>query len=155
MQRRNGWVARVAFALALLSLAACERGGGGGAAEKDEAAAKDSAAVATAGAPVGTLPQGVSAEQGEEGRALYGRACIMCHGEKGEGTQLGPALTDGQWAGGRSGTFEEITQLVREGIPEPADSAYAVPMPPRGDGSFTDEQIRAVAAYTYSIAARR
>ncbi len=148
--RRGRWAAGAA--LALLAAGACDRGGARPAGGQDAGA--PAGTHVDSGAPVGrVLPQGVTREVGEDGRKLYVRACIMCHGEQAGGTQLGPSLTDLEWTGGRSGTFEEITAVVRDGVPEPAD--FPVPMPPRGDGSFTDAQIRAVAAYTYSISNRR
>jgi len=93
----------------------------------------------------------VTAAQGGEGRRLYRAACVMCHGEAGEGTQLGPSVVDAAWSRG-SGAFEEIITVVAEGAP--ATEEFGVPMPPRGNGALTDAQIRAVAAYTYSLARR-
>jgi mono/diheme cytochrome c family protein len=103
--------------------------------------------------PVGTLPPGVGAEVGDQGREVYERSCVMCHGEQGEGTALGPSLTDAAWLRGRTGTFEEIVGVVRDGV-ESDSAGYPVPMNPRGDGTLTDDEVRAVAAYAYSIAHR-
>ena len=151
MRRRNGWAAALATALVL---GACGRGdaprGGNG----------DGAAPPAAGQParpaavpaVGVLPQGVSREAGEQGRELYQKACVMCHGENGGGTPLGPSLIDRVWLEG-NGSFEEIVAVTRDGVATPKE--FQVPMPPRGDGHFTDEQIRAVSAYTSSIANAR
>ena len=136
-------------ALLLAVFSGCDRGGGGGA-STGGGDAKGAAAPGDSGPPPGQLPQGVSAAQGNEGRALYRTACVMCHGEGGRGTQLGPSLVDATWAQGRTGSFEEIIQVVTEGAP--ATEEFGVPMPPRGNGALTDAQIRAVSAYTYSLA---
>jgi mono/diheme cytochrome c family protein len=124
--------------------------GGCGAGEVDEPVLDPPAAEE--GPPPGELPQGLTAEQGAEGRRLYRTACVMCHGEQAEGTQLGPPLAEGEWSRG-GGAFEEIVQVVTEGAP--ATDGYGVPMPARGGGAMDDEQIRAVAAYAYSLSRGR
>jgi len=147
--RRAVWVATASAALVLGACKgdAAPRAGGAGKAAGGAAAGKPVAA-----APVGTLPQGVARDVGEKGRDLYLAACVMCHGESAGGTALGPSLTDATWLSG-TGAFEEITAVTRDGVATPRE--FPVPMPARGDGHFTDEQIRAVAAYTYSIANSR
>jgi mono/diheme cytochrome c family protein len=145
--RNVRWITAAALLLAVF-VSGCDRGGrsgGGRQAEKGAAAPGDS------GPPPGQLPQGVTAGQGNEGRTLYRGSCVMCHGEGGEGTQLGPSLVDNEWSRG-TGAFEEIIQVVTEGAP--ATEQFGVPMPPKGNGTFTDAQARAVSAYAYSLARR-
>ena len=48
------------------------------------------------------------------------------------------------------GTTLANIQVVAEGAP--GTEAFRVPMPPKGNGRFTDAQIRAVSAYAYSLA---
>ena len=98
---------------------------------------------------VGTLPQGAEKAAGEQGRELFQLNCVMCHGERAEGTQLGPSLVDAAWLAGRTGTFDEIAAVVRDGVAAP--DSFPVPMPARGNGAMTDAEVRSVAAYTYSI----
>ncbi|HEU0013270.1 MAG TPA: cytochrome c [Longimicrobium sp.] len=145
---RKGQWRGVAAALALAAVAAC----GGDRARDGRAPGGRTEVAGDSGPPPGQLPQGVTAEQGGQGRRLYREACVMCHGEGGGGTQLGPSLVDGEWAQGDGG-FDAITQVVRDGVAEPRD--FPVPMPPRGNGGFDDARIRAVAAYTYSLARRQ
>lgn len=145
--RRIWWAAASAVVLG-----ACGRGDAPRAGGNDAAAGANAEERPVAAAAVGVLPPGVPREVGEQGRELYLRACVMCHGENGGGNALGPSLIDRQWLEG-NGSFEEIMAVVRNGVPEPKE--FPVPMPPRGDGSFTDEQIRAVSAYTSSIANAR
>ena len=136
-----------AAALLLAGTWGCHPGGGGqgggGAPREGDAAAGDS------GPPPGRLPQGVTAEQGGEGRRLYRANCVMCHGEGARGTQLGPSLVDDQWKRG-TGSFEEVIRVVTEGAP--ATEEFRVPMPSRGNGAYTDAQVRAVSAYAWSLA---
>ncbi|HEX6909982.1 MAG TPA: cytochrome c [Longimicrobium sp.] len=145
--RNVRWMMTAALLLAVFS--GCDRGGGGGGASRGGGNPAGDAAAGDSGAPPGQLPQGVTAAQGDEGRRLYRQTCVMCHGEGGRGTPLGPSLVDDAWSRG-SGSFPEITQVVTEGAP--ATEEFGVPMPPRGNGALTDAQIRAVSAYAYSLA---
>lgn len=146
--RNVRWMMTAALLLAVFS--GCDRSGGGGGASKGDNP-KGAAAPGDSGPPPGQLPQGVTAAQGNEGRALYRSTCVMCHGDNGEGTQLGPSLVDDTWTQG-TGAFEEITNVVTQGAP--ATEEFKVPMPPKGNGALTDDQIRAVSAYTFSLARR-
>lgn len=140
----------MAAALVLAAVSGCDRDGGrtGGGPAKGET---PKAAPGDSGPPPGQLPQGVTAAQGSQGRQLYRGTCVMCHGEAGQGTQLGPSLVDDQWSQG-TGAYEEIIRVVTDGAP--GTEQFGVPMPPKGNGRLTDEQIRAVSAYTFSLARR-
>jgi len=135
-------------ALLLAVFSGCNRGAGEGAAREG---GRHAEVKGDSGPPPGQLPQGVTAEQGKEGRRLYRTTCVMCHGDSGEGTQLGPSLVDAEWTQG-TGSFEEIIRVVTNGAP--ATETFGVPMPVRGNGTLTDPQIRAVSAYTFSLARR-
>jgi mono/diheme cytochrome c family protein len=147
--RNVRWMMTAALLLAVFS--GCDRGSGGGGGAAKGGDAKGRAAPGDSGPPPGQLPQGVTAAQGGEGRGLYRTTCVMCHGDGGQGTPLGPSLVDDTWTRG-TGAFEEIVQVVTEGAP--ATEQFGVPMPPRGNGALTDAQIRAVSAYAYSLARR-
>ncbi len=94
------------------------------------------------------LPAGVTAAMVADGRKQFGTTCVVCHGPDAGGTQLAPSLRDGEWLN-VSGGYEEIVTLIHAGVPEPRQ--HPVPMPPRGGGPFTEEQVRALAAYVYSM----
>lgn len=93
------------------------------------------------------LPPNTTTESAEKGRDLY-ITCAPCHGLDARGTRLGPSLRDQEWIQG-SGTFEEIQQVIRDGVPEPKE--FPVPMPVGGGGSFDDEQVRALATYVFAL----
>jgi mono/diheme cytochrome c family protein len=94
------------------------------------------------------LPPGVTQEMVEEGQRLYGTVCTACHGPAGTGTPVGPALNDTQWVA-ITGTYDELLNVIHAGVPRPRQ--YPGAMPPMGGGSFTDEQVRAIAAYVYAL----
>lgn len=134
--------------VAVLALAAGSAvvGGCGNGAEEEAA---EEVVVRTAPPPgARALPGGVSAAMAEEGQALFEETCVVCHGPDAGGTQLGPSLVDDEWIN-ISGEFEEIVRLIHTGVEEPEE--HPVPMPPLGGGDYTEEEIRALAAYVYSL----
>jgi mono/diheme cytochrome c family protein len=86
----------------------------------------------------------------DPGRAVFeGKGnCATCHGRNARGTPLGPDLTDGQWLQ-ISGTLQEITDVVREGIVKPKE--YPAPMPPMGGARLRAAEVEAVARYVLSL----
>jgi mono/diheme cytochrome c family protein len=138
-----------ALALASAPLAGCGRGGDAEAGDEAKSAAavepEDSALPRASNV---ALPSGVTAGMVADGRKQFGTTCVVCHGPDAGGTQLAPSLRDGEWLN-VSGGFEEIVTLIHTGVPEPKQ--HPVPMPPRGGGPFTEEQVRALAAYVYSV----
>lgn len=88
---------------------------------------------------------GDSVFHGKVGGAL----CYVCHGPAGKGVAgLGPDLTDREWLHG-DGSVAFIAKLVTDGVMKP--KKLPAPMPPRGGGNLTDGQIKAAAAYVYSL----
>ena len=74
--------------------------------------------------------------------------CYACHGSNAQGA-VGPNLTDSEWIHSK-GTFEEIVAQVTSGIPK-EKAKSGIPMPPKGGGTISDEDVKAVAAYVYSL----
>ena len=137
------WMKRVAALAAAVTIAA-------GAAACDRASGLSQGGAESSGGKGRQAAR--SAAGGEsEGAKLYMAACVMCHGEDGRGTQLGPSLVDAEWVHGDSLSMAGIAQVVRDGVPQPGEQ-HPVPMPPRGNGRFTDAEIQAVAEYTHSLA---
>jgi mono/diheme cytochrome c family protein len=74
--------------------------------------------------------------------------CYACHGTNAQGS-VGPNLTDGEWIHSK-GSYDELVAQITSGVPkEQAKSGIA--MPPKGGGSISDEDVKAVAAYIYSL----
>jgi mono/diheme cytochrome c family protein len=103
------------------------------------------AAAQEAGAPAGVTPAAIA-----KGDTIYHKSglCYACHGTNAEGG-VGPSLIDGEWLHG-DGSYDMIVATVTAGIP--ADKAKkGIPMPPKGGSSISDEEVKAVAAYVYSL----
>jgi mono/diheme cytochrome c family protein len=96
------------------------------------------------------LPEGVTAQMVEDGRQVFKGAgnCITCHGENAEGTLIGPNLTDEKWLH-IDGSYDAIVKLVTAGVPQAREAM--VPMPAKGGAEITDAQVRAVAAYVWTL----
>jgi mono/diheme cytochrome c family protein len=88
------------------------------------------------------------------GRALYDGAgnCAYCHGTAGVGTSRGSDLTDDVWRHGDGGYLSIVEQIVH-GVGHPTGGPVT-PMPSRGMGPLTYPQVRAVAAYVWSLSHR-
>lgn len=74
--------------------------------------------------------------------------CYACHGSKGEGL-VGPNLTDSEWIHSK-GTLEDIEAQINHGVSK-EESKSGIPMPPRGGSAISDEDVKACAAYVYSL----
>jgi mono/diheme cytochrome c family protein len=98
-----------------------------------------------------SLPSGVTPEMVQQGDTIFhGRGrCFKCHGQDGKGTQKGPGLTaPKKWINIR-GEYPEIVDLVTNGVPEPKE--HSAPMPSRAKAGLSDEEVRAAAAYAWSL----
>lgn len=102
----------------------------------------------TVGANV-QLPEGVTQDMVAQGEQIFNQQiCMSCHGANGTGSVLGPALNDQEWLN-VDGSYDEIMNVVRTGVPEPVE--FQAPMPPMGGIQLSDEQIQQVAAYVYAL----
>jgi mono/diheme cytochrome c family protein len=154
--------------VAVSTLVACKGGsdqgssanaGGGSGAAAPSAGSSASAAgtpAAVGGAATGgaggtanitpaMIAQGDSIFHGQKAGGL----CFSCHGPDGKGTPTGPNLTDNQWLDADNGSYDAIVQTITSGVPKPKQ--YPAPMPPMGGASLTPDQVRAAAAYVYSL----
>lgn len=99
------------------------------------------------------MPVGVTPAMIAEGDTIFNtRSCVRCHGPKGVGGVRAPNLTDQTWIH-IDGSYDAIVKLVTTGFTkaEQKDPQYPFSMNPRGGMNFTDDQIRAVAAYAWSL----
>lgn len=102
-----------------------------------------------------SLPPGVTPAMVRAGAEIYAGQgnCVRCHGEQGQGTEEGPQLTAGQWKLG-SGDYDWLIHITRHsGIA--AWGRDGDPTPMRGPTLLSDEAVRAVAAYVWTISRGR
>ena len=158
---RTRWVSHVVVLALSVAAAAC---GGNTDEAADDMGADTTTAMTPAPTPapdagtvaVGDLPSGVTAEMVAAGQQVFTGPgiCISCHGPDGTGTPLAPNLTDGEWLWVTNTTdptamYNEIVTRVTEGVPTP--KSHPSPMPPMGGAQLTEDQVRSVAAYVYSL----
>ena len=99
------------------------------------------------------LPAGVTTAMVATGDSIFHNAsCQRCHGMDAKGTNRAPNLTDNTWSQ-ISGTYEEIVKIVTTGVPKAQIKMAGAPfgMNPRGGTNLTDDQIKQVAAYVYTL----
>jgi mono/diheme cytochrome c family protein len=98
----------------------------------------------------GAAPPGATASDVSAGQTVFSSTgnCFTCHGQNGAGTALAPALNDKQWLN-ISGDFPSIQQVVNNGVPNPKQ--FPAAMPAKGGAPLTDQQVKQVSAYVYSI----
>jgi mono/diheme cytochrome c family protein len=106
-----------------------------------------------AGAASLPVPPGATADEFALGKKIFdgevaGATCAGCHGAGGVGSPVGADLTAGTWLWS-DGSLEGITKTILAGVPEPKEHAGA--MPPKGGVDLTDDQVKAVAAYVWSL----
>ncbi len=100
------------------------------------------------------LPAGVTAQMVAAGDSLFNapRSCNGCHGKGGTNGRNGPDLTTGQYEH-INGSYASIVTIVTDGIPKEAikHPEHRFPMRPRGGHDYTDEQVRNLAAYVWTL----
>jgi mono/diheme cytochrome c family protein len=138
-------VLRGAAVVAVVTVMACRGRSAGG-------------APTPSGANAMAMPADVTPANIALGDSIFNTgSCARCHGAKGIGAANAPALNDAQWLQLRTGAYDEIVGIITTGVPAAAikDSTHKTPMGARGGRmSLTDTQIKAVAAYVYSISRR-
>jgi mono/diheme cytochrome c family protein len=121
---------------------------------KKAAAAQDTSKKAAAAAkPSPGGASGITPQQVALGDSIFhglvgGGTCSACHGQDAKGTAVAPDLTDNTWLNG-DGSYQFIVNTVTNGVPQPKQ--HPAPMPPKGGAPLTDDQVKAVAAYEYSL----
>jgi mono/diheme cytochrome c family protein len=132
--------------VAVSSILGCATAGSGSQAAAEQAGGAPAVSAAS-------LPSGVTAAMVQAGRALYTGAgqCSTCHGDDGRGTIIGPNLTDREWIN-IDGSYDAIIGIINSGVPTPKQ--HTQPMPARGGGDLSADQVRQVAAYVYTLSPR-
>ena len=148
---------RVVATVTVADAAACAGGDEGATADTPQAAAGGGAPATPPAAPPTAAPSGPLAEGSITpqmvalGDSIFkgqaaGGICFTCHLPEAQGGPTGPNLTDEEWLNA-DGSLESIANVIRNGVPQPKQ--FPAPMPAFGQ-SFSEEQIRALAAYVYS-----
>jgi mono/diheme cytochrome c family protein len=97
------------------------------------------------------LPPNVTQAMVQQGDVLFhgqGR-CFKCHGSDAKGTAKAPGLTAPKKWININGNYEQIVQVVTNGVPEPKE--HSSPMPAKGKANLSDDEVHAVSAYVWSI----
>ncbi len=166
MRRELGSVLAIAF-VAAIAMTACgqknNQAANAGADTTASAAAQPAAPATTpaatttpaagGAAPAVTippnLPAGVTAAMINEGNQIFHGPgnCYTCHGMDAKGTSLAPDLTATThiWVS----DYPSYVKLVTNGVPQPKQ--HPAPMPAKGGAQLTDDQVKAVAAYEWSL----
>ncbi len=165
MRRELGSVLAIAF-VAALAVTACGQKNNQAATGADTTAsaaqpAPGTASPAAAATPAAggaapttvtippNLPSGVTAAMINEGNQIFHGPgnCYTCHGMDAKGTSLAPDLTTTThlWVS----DYPSYVKLVTAGVPTPKQ--HPAPMPPKGGSQITDDQVKAVAAYEWSL----
>jgi len=107
--------------------------------------AAPAAAQAKPAAPAAVTPAAIAA-----GDSIFHKSgnCYACHGANAQGL-VGPNLTDAEWVHG-DGSFDMVVATVTKGITK-EESKTGVTMPAKGGATLTDDQVKQVAAYVYSL----
>lgn len=84
------------------------------------------------------------------GRGEGASSCSTCHGVNGGGAATGPELRTGNFRN-ITGKYHSIIEVVTVGVAEPKQFVGMI-MPPMGGVQMSDEDIRAVSAYVYTLA---
>ena len=97
------------------------------------------------------LPAGVTPAMITKGKTIFTSTglCFACHGMDAKG-MVGPNLTDQTWIDGK-GTYPEIVQIVTTGIPVAETKTGKGAMPPKGGSQISEDDVKAVAAYVWSL----
>jgi mono/diheme cytochrome c family protein len=134
--------------LLILAMSAC--GGGDGAPPADDAQQPAAEVAPAAAASDMNLPEGVTPAMVAEGATIFAGEgiCYSCHMQGGAGGPLAPNLTDNVWIN-IDGSYESIVRNIMTGVPEPKE--HPSPMLSKGGSAISDEQVRAVGAYVWTL----
>ena len=108
------------------------------------------ALLGTAPAQAQGVPEGATQAMVDKGNEIYHKSglCYACHGQDAKGL-VGPNLTDDVWIHNK-GTFSELIAQINKGVPK-EESKSGLPMPAKGGSTISDDDVKAVAAYVWSL----
>jgi len=84
------------------------------------------------------------------GKSLFngGGLCMACHGPTGKG-MTGPDLTDATLLH-YDGSYEALIKVVTTGVDDKESKTGQI-MPAKGGSAMSDDEVRAVAAYVWTL----
>jgi cytochrome c oxidase cbb3-type subunit III len=88
---------------------------------------------------LGVSPESFDPASIEAGNKLFAGSCSVCHGIDGKGSARGPDLTQGMVV--NRGTDDEVSQLIRRGVPGSSMAAFDLP----------EAQVRQLVAFIRSL----
>jgi putative heme-binding domain-containing protein len=94
------------------------------------------------GAPAPANPFAGNQAAIQEGEGVFNQNCTMCHGARGAGGELGPALASG-WRNDARGSDAQLFNTIKNGIRGTAMPAWG--------GKLMDDQIWKIAAYIHVL----
>jgi mono/diheme cytochrome c family protein len=148
------------FIVAAAAIAACSSGGGSStttSAPAPSASPTSRPATTAAATPAASSSAAVTPAMIALGDSIFHAAsCQRCHGPDAKGRQNGPNLTGPTFLHIKgTGSYNDFVNIIMAGVPADSikDSTHRLPMRARGGGQtpLTDDQVKAVAAYVYSL----
>jgi len=146
------------FIVAAAAIAACSSGGG----SSTTTSAPTPAAAASA-RPVTNAAMAAAPSRSPVTPALiatgdsifHAASCQRCHGADARGARNGPNLTGPTFMHiNGTGSYDDFVRIITSGMPADSikDKTHQFPMRARGGNPpLTDDQVKAVAAYVYSL----
>jgi mono/diheme cytochrome c family protein len=106
--------------------------------------------VGAAPAAAQGVPEGATQAMVDKGNEVFHKAglCYACHGQDAKGL-VGPNLTDDVWIHIK-GSYSELIAQIAKGVTK-EESKSGVPMPAKGGSTISDDDVKAVAAYVWSL----
>ena len=106
--------------------------------------------VAAVPAKAQGVPEGATQAMVDKGNEIFHKSglCYACHGQDGKGL-VGPNLTDDVWVHSK-GSYQELIAQVMKGVTK-EESKSGLPMPAKGGSTISDDDVKAVAAYVWSL----
>jgi cytochrome c5 len=133
--------------IAAATIVACHSSGTSSAAPSPSGGA--AARAASSATPSAVTPASIALGDS----IFHARGCRNCHGPDAKGRANGPDLTSGHFLQ-MNGSYDDMVRIVTNGVPVAAikDTSHKRAMPPRGGTPpLSDDQIKAVAAFVWSL----
>jgi mono/diheme cytochrome c family protein len=140
----------VTVLLAAATFVACHKSGTTGAPAPAPSGGAAARAATTPATPAAVTPASIALGDS----IFHARGCRNCHGPDAKGRANGPDLTSGHFLQ-VNGSYDDFVRVITNGVAVAAvkDTTHKRAMPARGGppAPLTDDQIKAVAAFVWSL----